>query len=113
MFRREQRGGDAQDGTAGDGPGCEPSGEPGGEEGAGERGGGGGGGWDSGEGSGRSDAVVVERGSRHNPGAGSGSMAKATAPSWDQAGEAHCKVTLIVTLIVTPVVWCNALHSLL
>jgi hypothetical protein len=88
MFRREQRGGDAQDGTAGDGPGCEPSGEPGGEEGAGERGGGGGGGWDSGEGSGRSDAVVVERGSRHNPGAGSGSMAKATAPSWDQAGEA-------------------------
>ena len=25
----------------------------------------------------------------------------------------HCKVTLIVTLIVTPVVWCNALHSLL
>ena len=64
MFRREQRGGDAQDGTAGDGPGCEPSGEPGGEEGAGERGGGG---WDSGEGSGRSDGVVVERGSRQIP----------------------------------------------
>ena len=58
---------------------------PDGEEGAGERGGGG---WDSGEGSGRSDGVVVERGSRHNPGAESGSMAKTTAPSWDQAGEA-------------------------
>ena len=73
MFRREQRGGDAQDGTAGDGPGCEPSGEPGGEEGAGERGGGG---WDSGEGSGSSNGVVVERGSRNDPGAQSGAVAK-------------------------------------
>ena len=64
MFRRELRVGDAQGGTADDGPGGEPGGEPGGGERAGERAGGG---WDSGEGSGRSDGVVVERGSRQMP----------------------------------------------
>ena len=36
MFRREQRGGDGQGGTADDGPGGEPGGEPGGDPG-GER----------------------------------------------------------------------------
>ena len=61
----EVRGGDAQGGAAHGGPGC--------EEGAGERGGGG---WDSGEGSGSSNGVVVERGSRHDPGAQSGAVAK-------------------------------------
>ena len=60
IFRREQQGGDAQGRTADVGPG----GEPGGNEGTDERGGGG---WDSGEGSGRSDGVVVERGSRQIP----------------------------------------------
>ena len=64
MFRREQRGGDAQGGTTDNGPDGEPGGEPGGEERASESGGGG---WDSGEGSSRSDGVVVERGSRQIP----------------------------------------------
>jgi hypothetical protein len=61
---RATRRGDAQGGTADDGPGGEPGGEPGGGERAGERAGGG---WDNGEGSGRSDGVVVERGSRQMP----------------------------------------------
>ena len=70
----EVRGGDAQGGAAHGGPGC--------EEGAGERGGGG---WDSGEGSGSSNGVVVERGSRHDPGAQSGAVAKPSIQaSFDQ-----------------------------
>ena len=68
MFRREQRSGDAQGGTADDGPGVvsqvvsqvvknAPARERRWRLGA----------WDSGEGSGRSDGVVVERGSRQIP----------------------------------------------
>ena len=86
MFRREQRGGDAQGGTTDNGPDGEPGGEPGGEERASESGGGG---WDSGEGSSRSDGVAVRAWLTPRFRRREWSVAEATAPSLEQAGEAY------------------------
>ena len=82
MFRREQRGGDAQ-GEAADGG---PDGEPGGKDGTDERDGGG---WDSGNWA-VAEAMELSWSVRRDasPGAESGAVIKTTASSLDQVGEA-------------------------
>ena len=86
MFRREQRSGDAQGGTADDGPGVVSQVVSQVVKNAPAR-----------EAVAAGTAAIGQRQKRWsrrgawleaNPGAESGSMAKITAPSWDQAGEA-------------------------